>query len=144
MRAPHHHPNRPPQTREPNVLVVALDGVIPTELPRATVLVVAPALNSWLRRWLSDEDEARRRAHERMTAWVDDLERRGVRVAGHVGDADPLQAIADALSTFRADEIVIAGQRERPARRVDDLVQRARDRFALPTLRTGRVIPHAA
>ena len=144
MRAPHHHPSRPRQARGSHVLVVALDGVIPAELPRATVLVVAPALNSWLRHWLSDEDEARRRAHERMTAWVDELERRGVRVAGRVGDADPLQAIADALSTFRADEIVIAGQRERPARRVDDLVSRARDRFALPTLRTGRAIPHAA
>ena len=45
---------------------------------------------------------------------------------------------------FVADEIVIAGQRERPVRRVDDLVSRARDRFALPTLRTGRALPRAA
>jgi hypothetical protein len=144
MRAPHLHPSRPAQAREPNVLVVALEGAIPAELPDATLLVVAPALNSWLRHRLSDEDEARRRAHERMTAWVDELGRRGVRVAGRVGDADPLQAIADALPTFPADEIVIAGHRERPARRVDDLVSRARDRFALPTLLTGRALPRAA
>ena len=35
-----------------NVLVVALDAVIPTHLSGTKVLVVAPALNSWLRRWL--------------------------------------------------------------------------------------------
>ena len=59
--------------RERNVLVVALDAVIPTHLSGTNVLVVAPALNSWLRRWLSDEDGARRRAEERAapspTVW---------------------------------------------------------------------------
>ena len=41
-----------------NVLVVALDEVTPADVRDAEVLVVAPALNSWLRRWLSDEDAA--------------------------------------------------------------------------------------
>ena len=90
-----------------NVLIVALDGV-PTEMPDADVLVVAPALNSRLRHWLSDED-----------------------------DAHPLLAIADALSTFPADEIVIAAGDAN--RLVDKLATRARMRFALPTsLTTGR------
>ena len=46
-----------------NVLIVALDAVVPTEVTEADVLVVAPALNSKLRHWLSDEmpPEAERR-----------------------------------------------------------------------------------
>ena len=58
-------------------------------------------------------------------------------VEGRVGDADPLQAIADALPTFPADEIVISAGRERSAEHVADLVSRARERFALPTSWAG-------
>ena len=118
--------------RELNVLVVALDAVIPTHLPGTKVLVVAPALNSWLRRWLSDEDPARRRAEWRLGAVVGQLRRTVVHVEGRVGDADPLQAIADALTIFSADEIVISAQPERSIEQVDDLVSRVRERFALP------------
>ena len=98
-----------------NVLIVALDAVLPAEVLDAEVLVVAPALNSRLRRWLSDEDEARRRAEQRARAIVDLLARGGVHAEGRAGDADPLLAIADALATFAADEIVIAGRRNRCA-----------------------------
>jgi hypothetical protein len=61
-----------------NVLVIALDSAGPMQLPKAQVLVVAPALNSRLKRWLSDEDEARRLAAERALATVERLERRGL------------------------------------------------------------------
>ncbi len=57
-----------------------------------------------------------------------------------IGDADPLQPIADALPTFAADEIVIAAEAERSSR----LVDRARTRFALPIVRTQEPLPHAA
>jgi nucleotide-binding universal stress UspA family protein len=123
-----------------NLLIVALDGVVPAELPDAEVLVVAPALNSWLRHWLSDDDDARRRAEERVTAFVARLEQQGVHAVGRVGDADPLLAIADALPTFAADEIVIAAEPER----ADDLLLRAHDHFAVPVFRAGQVLPHAA
>ena len=116
-----------------NVLIVALDGV-PTEMPNADVLVVAPALNSRLRHWVSDEDAARRRAEDRVAAFVERLERRGIHAQGRVGDADPLLAIADALSTFPADEIVIAAGDA--SRLVERLAARARERFALPTSHT--------
>jgi hypothetical protein len=118
------------------VLVVAIDPVVPADLAHAEVLVVAPALNSWLRHWLSDEDPARRRANERLAVVVGELRRVVEHVEGRVGDADPLQAIADALPTFPADEIVIFG-RERSAEHVADLVTRARERFALPTSWAG-------
>jgi hypothetical protein len=127
-----------------NVLVVALDAAIPLDVPDADVLVVAPALNSRLRHWLSDEDAARRRAGERAASFVDRLKRRGVRAEARIGDADPLLAIADALPTFPADEIVIAARPERPTRLVDELATRARRRFALPVLRAGDSLARAA
>lgn len=126
-----------------NVLVIALDAAGPVEVHDAEVLVIAPALNSRLRRWLSDEDGARRRADERADACVHRLERAGAHVRGSVGDADPVQAIADALATFAADEIVIAAHPERSLRLADDVAARARNRFGLPILRFEE-LPRAA
>ena len=64
---------------------------------------------------------------------MDRLEIRGVHAEGRVGDSDPLLAIADALPTFRADEIVIAAEPERSSPRRAELASRARNRFGLPT-----------
>jgi hypothetical protein len=72
------------------------------------VLVVAPALNSRLRHWLSDVDAALARAQERLDLAITALHRRGVIARGEIGDADPMLAIEDALASFPADEIVIA------------------------------------
>lgn len=75
---------------------------------RERVLVVCPALNSHLRHWASDEDGARADAQARLDACLETLTSAGVEARGEVGDADPLQAIEDALRTFGADEIVIS------------------------------------
>jgi len=123
-----------------NVLILALDAAIPAEVHGAEVLVVAPAVNSRLRHWLSDEDGARRRAAARAAAFVERLGRGGIHAEGRVGDPDPLLAIADALPTFPADEIVIAADAER----ADDLLARAHDRFALPVSHAGESFPRAA
>ena len=123
-----------------NVLVIALDAETPVVVPESEVFVVAPALNSRLRRWLSDEDEARRLAGKRADAAVERLERRGVHAHAQVGDGDPLQAIADALPVFPADEIVIAGDRSV----FQLLAERARARFGLPVFSGDDVLPHAA
>jgi len=125
-----------------HVLIIALDTVMPAELSEAEVLVVAPALNSRLRRWLSDEDDARHRAEQLAGTFVELPERGGVHARGRVGDADPLLAIADALPTFPADEIVIAGRPE-PLSGLDELVSRVRNRFALP-IRAADSLPRAA
>ena len=125
---------RRPRDRR-HVLVVALDPAVPDRLADADVLVVAPARNTWLRHWVSDEDSARRRA-EGCAAWlVARLRRTAAHVEGRIGDADPLLAIADALATFPADEIVVAAGAEFSTARALDLVARARERFALPVLR---------
>src|SRR5262245_23782418 len=136
--------HRRDEGRERRVLIVALDAVIPAEVPHADVLVVAPALNSRLRHWLSDEDAARRRARERATALVDWLEKIGVQAIGRAGNADPLLAIADALPTFPADEIMIAAKLEGSDRFADELVLRARNRFALPVSRASESLTRAA
>jgi hypothetical protein len=137
-------PRRSTRRSETNVLVIALDPVLPRALPNAEVLVVAPALNSWFRHWLSDDDAAIRRAEARAGAVLDRLERTGVHAEGRVGDADPLLAIADALTTFPADAIVIAAEPEHAGRLADDLVWRAQRRFGLPVVRAGARFPRAA
>jgi nucleotide-binding universal stress UspA family protein len=122
-----------------NVLLIALDSE-PVDVEDAEVLVVAPALNSRLRHWLSDDDGARRRAEELLATYVDRLERAGAHARGSVGDADPVQAIADALVTFPADEIVIASE----GSLAEKLRSRARERFTQPILRSVEPLPHAA
>jgi hypothetical protein len=99
------------------------------------VLVVAPALNSRLRHWMSDTDGARAAARRRVDRCVERLAVAGVRARGEVGDADPMQAIADALRTFAADEILVATHPEaRSHWLAHDLVARARLRFDVPVL----------
>jgi hypothetical protein len=100
---------------------------------RAEVLVVAPALNSRLRHWTSDDEEARRRAEARLRRCLERLRLVGVDAEGVVGDADPLLAIEDSLCGFPADELVISthgAQRSRWLR--GDVVGKARRRFAVP------------
>jgi hypothetical protein len=100
---------------------------------RAEILVVAPALNSRLRHWLSDEDEARRLAEDRLNRCVEQLRLCGFAAEGLIGDSDPVQAIGDALALFEADVLVIAtnplGRSHWLAR---NLVDRARRQFGLP------------
>jgi hypothetical protein len=99
------------------------------------VLVVAPALNSRLRHWVSDEDDARRAAESRLARCLERLDAVGIDAHGRVGDPDPLQAIADGLALFPADEIVISEHTEGESHRsTRDLVARARDRFELPVV----------
>jgi len=97
------------------------------------VMVVCPALNSRLRHWTSDEDSARSRAQNRLQTSIDRLERTGVAARGQVGDSDPLQAIADALRDFDADEIVISTHPpERSHWLTRNITERAQRLFALP------------
>ena len=102
----------------------------------AEVVVVAPALNSRLRHWVSDVDEARRRAELRLVRCIDRLSGDGLEADGWVGGSDPLQAIEDALHLVAADAIVLATPRgERSNRLGRDLVARARRRFEVPIAR---------
>ena len=97
------------------------------------VLVVTPALNSPLRHWVSDEDGARAAAQQRLEASLAQLRAAGIRADGEVGDAEPLQAIEDALRTFGADEIIISTHPEGRSHWLErGVVSGARERFAVP------------
>jgi hypothetical protein len=99
----------------------------------AEVLVVAPALNSKLRFWTSDPDEAIARAEEVEQETVERLDEEGIDAAGDTGESDPLLAIQDSLQTYPADEIVLvthaAGERNWQE---EGVVDEARERFGKP------------
>jgi GABA permease len=99
----------------------------------ARVLVVCPALNSPLRHWASDEDEARDKAQERLDASLQTMQDAGIQARGEIGDGDPLQAIEDALRTFRPDELIVSTHPVGKSHWLErGVVESARERFALP------------
>jgi hypothetical protein len=100
---------------------------------REEILVVTPALNSPLKHWVSDDDQARAAAQERLDASLAKLAEAGVQARGEVGDGDPLQAMEDALRTFGADEIIISTHPEGRSNWLErGVVTKARERFAVP------------
>ena len=97
------------------------------------VLVVAPALNSPIRHWASDDDRAREEAEQRLEDSLAGLRKSGINVQGEVGDSEPLQAIEDALRTFGADEIIISTHPEGRSNWLErGVVSKARERFVVP------------
>jgi hypothetical protein len=100
---------------------------------RSKVHVVAPALNSPVRHWASDEDPARRAAEERLQTSLARLREGGIDASGAVGDSEPLQAIEDGLRLFDADEIVISTHPEGRSNWLEKgIVEQARARCAVP------------
>jgi len=124
------------------VLVVANETVegeeLLAELRRraqdAEVFVVCPALNTKLRHWASDEDPARQAAQARLDRSLARLEAAGLDARGEIGDADPLQAVEDALRVLGgADEIVLSTHPEGRSHWLErGVVESVRERFDLP------------
>jgi GABA permease len=99
----------------------------------ARVLVVCPALNSPLRHWASDEDDARAQAQQRLDSSLEAMQGAGIQASGEIGDGDPIQAIEDALRTFRPDELVVSTHPPGKSHWLErGVVEKARERFALP------------
>ena len=97
------------------------------------VFVVCPALNTPLRHWASDEDGARVQAQGRLDTSLSRLRQAGVDAKGEIGDAEPLQAMEDALRLFGADEIIISTHPEGRSHWLEKgIVDAARERFAVP------------
>jgi nucleotide-binding universal stress UspA family protein len=97
------------------------------------VWVVCPALNTKIKYWVSDEDEARHQAQQRLDAVLAQLAREGVQAQGEIGDSDPVQAVEDALRVFPADEVIISTHPHGRSNWLEqDVVGRARERFPLP------------
>jgi hypothetical protein len=111
------------------------------------VRVVAPMLTGRLQSWVSDIDASALEADERMQAIVGSIGASGqAATRGQIGDEDPLQAVADALTVFPADALIlsvnapdVANWRER------GFSEKVRERFELPVTerlldRDGRVL----
>lgn len=106
-------------------------------------LVLAPAHGTAATKWYVDEDAARADATRRLRTCVACLTHDGIRVTGDLGDPDPIQAIADALYEFPADEILLVTAPQRPSRWLrPNVIDRARQAFRQPI--THVVMPAAA
>lgn len=100
---------------------------------RKQVRVVCPALTSPVRHWTSDVDGGRAHAQQRLDESLSLLHAAGIDAQGEIGDDDPLLAIENALRRFGADEIIISTHPEADSNWLErDVVERARERFALP------------
>jgi len=71
------------------------------------VLVLAPARTSFLDRWASDLEDARRAAQENLVVTVASLAKAGVEAEARVGDEDLVQAVEDQIGTYPATEVVL-------------------------------------
>jgi GABA permease len=100
---------------------------------RAQVFVVSPALNSPLKHWVSDEDQARLQAHNRLDASLASMRAAGIEARGQVGDSDPLQAIDDGIRVFAPDELIISTHPEGRSNWLErGVVAHSRERYACP------------
>jgi hypothetical protein len=132
------------------LLVLATDPVDADDLRRALpeegldgaeVLVVSPAVNeSPVAFWVSDSDEAIREAESTAQQTADAFAAEGARARAQTGESDPLLALQDALTTFRADRVLVfaRGDEESQRYREDDVLGEAERRFGVPVIEITR------
>jgi hypothetical protein len=111
-----------------------LRSALGEDVEGAEVLVISPATNaSPVAFWVSDADEAIDEAEGAQEETVERLEEEGIDAAGDTGEAEPAQAIRDALATFDADRIVVFTHPEgdRDYREDEDLPE-GDDAFGVP------------
>jgi hypothetical protein len=129
------------------LLVVLLADASASELRRAiserwreppNVHVVAPTRVGALDWLASDEDAARREADIRALEVEWTLQDRAD-VQAESGDVDPVLAVEDALRTFPADEILIAGGASE-----NGVLEASLRRLGLPVTRLGGSVPPPA
>lgn len=139
----HRASSEPPLATARRVLIIASAAVTSQELiaelrarlQRGAVRfhLVVPALNSRLRHWCSDTDQAVHTAQQRADEALAVMASHGVPLTAEIGDAVPWLAIADALARFRADEILVATLPAHRSHRLEhELVNLPGHRFGPP------------
>lgn len=127
---------------ERRILVVANESLVDdafagevttlASAPGANVLVLAPATISAGARLTGDVDRQLDRAQDQLTSALRKVPSE-LQAAGRVTEAEPLQAVEDAVSSFSPDEIVIATHGAPTAGGVGHaLTASVRERFAVP------------
>jgi hypothetical protein len=108
------------------LVVVPPGGSAPSALPdEATdVVVIVPALASKTQAVTGAVDDRRADAEQTALSLTRALSRDGRNVRGEVGADDPVLAVEDALRTFGADEVLVAGD--------DAMLEQVRARVAVP------------
>jgi hypothetical protein len=146
IRASTNAHNRPATAPEPTrILVVAnqtaSSPAVIDELTWRTrqgsvdLLLLVPALNSRVRHWLSDSDRAVQIARQRGEHARSVIAAHGIPVSVEIGDSVPILAIADTLSRFDADEILISTLVAHRSHWLErDLINESRRRFSLPVI----------
>jgi hypothetical protein len=111
------------------ILVVAPPGSTGVSVPDGAtdVVVVVPALASTTEAVTGAVDDRRAEAEQTSLSLTRALSRDGRNVRGEVGADDPVLAVEDALRTFGADEVLVAGG--------DGIVDAIRARVAVPVRR---------
>src|SRR5579875_3741529 len=105
----------------------------------AEVMVVAPALQeSALRFWMADADAAIERAEAVRRETLERLGAEGISAVADTGEADPEQAVQDALQTFPADRILLFTHPDGHELYREDVDVAAREaRFGVPVTRSS-------
>jgi hypothetical protein len=108
--------SRPVEDPVTTAAIAAEAGVDGSRDP-AEVMILAPARVSFLDRWASDLEPARRAAQEALVISVASLAKVGVVAEARVGDEDIVQAVEDQVGSFHASEVVLvtATDEEDPA-----------------------------
>jgi hypothetical protein len=131
------------------LLVLATDPVEADDVRRALggeavdgaeVLVVSPAVNeSPVAFWVSDSDEAIVQAESTAQTTAAALADAGARTRAQAGESEPLLALQDALTTYRADRVLVFVRGEDSKRyREDDVIGEAERRFGVPVTEVTR------
>lgn len=109
---------------------VAAAAGLGTDGDDASVLVLSPLRTSFLDRWASDVEDARRAAQEDLVATVAALAKAGIAAEARVGDEDIVQAVEDQLGSFAASDVVlVSGGGDAAAVGAAELEERLRPTF---------------
>ena len=123
------------ETCASQAVIEAVRRNVASEPDGAEVFVVAPALShSRVSHWFSsDIRTARSEAAERLEQSLDALGEGGIIASGDLGDADPLQALDDAIRIHQPTDIIIATHTPERSRWLErKFIDRARDATDLP------------
>jgi len=99
------------------------------------VLLLAPCRQRFLNRWTSDVGPGRHRAQRNLVHAVATLATAGIEASARVGDESPIQAVEDALRSFPATEVVLAG--DGSGAETQTAVQGLIDRLQVPLRQLG-------
>ncbi|MFV0488983.1 MAG: hypothetical protein ACK5NL_17585 [Vibrio fluvialis] len=95
----------------------------------AELRILAPASNTFLRRWATDLERARERAQQELVVSVASLTLAGVDASARVGDEDLVLAVEDELASYNATDVFLLTRRQPDLPAAEILRSRLRPRF---------------